>query len=233
MKKVKVLIQLLINLTIYFIANIVPKKTDLWVFGAWFGTRYSDNPKAFFEYINIEKKTIKAVWITKESSVVEQVRVLGFKAYHEKSIQGIWYQLRSKFVFICQAHQDDLYAPCIGSKTKVVNLWHGLPLKKIMYDVFGDRKIIKNKLGQLVGFLSPYEKRRNDYTIATSLFTQKLLANAFRIEKEKVLITGFPRNDVFLKNKKLPSNSSFKGIYMPTFRGGIGSECDLFFSIWF
>jgi len=59
--------------------------------------------------------------------------------------------------------------------------------------------------------------------------TQNILSKAFRVPVEKTLITGFPRNDVFLGSvKERNNNTLLKCIYMPTFRGGIGTECDLF-----
>lgn len=228
MGKVKKIYYLFINLMLYFLAQLIPKDKNLWVFGSWYGHKYSDNPKAFFEYINLEKKHVNTVWISKNKCVVEHIRSLGFEAFEERSFLGIWYQLRSGYVFVCQSLQDDICAPCIGKLTKVVNLWHGLPLKKIMYDAFLDVASRKNIVGQFFDILSPYEERRNDYLLATSKETQAILSNAFRIPKSRTLITGFPRNDVFLRQIAKPKNDSYKCIYMPTFRGGIGTECDLF-----
>jgi CDP-glycerol glycerophosphotransferase len=226
--KLKLIVNLFVNLSLYLVAKCVPKENDLWIFGGWFGTRYSDNSKAFFEYINSEKKHIKAVWICKDEQVIAHVRSLGFKAFHEKSYIGLWCQFRAKFVFVCQSLHDDVYSPCIGKRTIVVNLWHGLPLKKIMYDVFGNKVVNKNFVGKFFDKLSPYNKIRNDYLIATSEETQKTLSKAFRLPKERTLISGFPRNDVLLKPLSKPKCDTYKCIYMPTFRGGMGSECDLF-----
>lgn len=228
MNKFTTLLSLVINLCVYAIANLMPKKQSLWIFGGWFGTRYSDNPKAFFEYINTEQQHIKPVWICKSNEVIESLRSSGFHAYHEKSVIGLWYQLRAEHVFICQSLHDDICAAAIGKKTKVVNLWHGLPLKKIMYDVFGDRVYSKNIVGKLFDKLSPYNKHRNDIVIATSKLTQKMFAKAFRVPHNQVLMCGFPRNDIFFKNLEHKGNATFNCIYMPTFRGGIGTECDLF-----
>jgi CDP-glycerol glycerophosphotransferase (TagB/SpsB family) len=228
MSKVKQLFLLCINLFLYGISHLIPKKPDLWVFGAWFGSRYSDNSKAFFDYINQHQKHITAIWISKDQTVVQSVRNKGYRAYHANSLVGLWCQCRAKFAFVCQALQDDLYAPCISKQTIVVNLWHGLPLKKIMYDVFGEKVVQKNFIGRLFDYLSPYEKQRNDYLLATSPETQQTLSKAFRLPIERTLITGFPRNDVFLNLPVKAENTAFKCIYMPTFRGGQGSECDLF-----
>ena len=228
MAKIQLLINLIVNLSFYLITKAIPKKDNLWVFGGWFGNRYSDNSKAFFEYINNEQQHIEAIWICKDEQVIAHIKSLGLIAFHQKSFNGLWCQLRAKFAFVCQSLQDDIYAPCIGKKTTVVNLWHGLPLKKIMYDVFGDKVVKKNLIGKLFDKLSPYEKIRNDYLLATSIETQNTLSKAFRLPKDRTIITGFPRNDIFLKPLAKSENNIYKCIYMPTFRGGKGSECDLF-----
>jgi CDP-glycerol glycerophosphotransferase len=228
MDKLKKICYLFIRIMLYWVAMLTPKRKNLWVFGAWFGQRYSDNPKAFFEYINENQKHIQAVWVTKDPAIVAQLKQNGHLAYLETSYRGLLIQLRAEFAFVCQSLHEDLYPACISKKTKVVNLWHGLPLKKIMYDVFGDKTADKNIVGRLFDFLSPYEKIRNDYLLATSTETQNTLSKAFRLPKDRVLITGFPRNDVFLKENKNAITPAYKCIYMPTFRGGIGTECDLF-----
>ncbi|MEH6625337.1 MAG: CDP-glycerol glycerophosphotransferase family protein [Motiliproteus sp.] len=227
MKNIKKLISLTINYLIYLISNLIPKSKNIWVFGAWYGEKYSDNSKAFFEYVNNSNKDEKAIWISKNIEIVKNIRNQGYRAYHYKTLPGIWYQLISSTAFVCQAIQDDLYAPSIGKKTIVINLWHGIPLKKIMYDAFKERKTKKNMNGIIVDHITPYEKRRNDYIISTNEETKKILTKAFRVNPEQTLITGLPRNDVFFKKKTEPSKK-YSCIYMPTLRGGVGTECDLF-----
>ncbi|OMH25673.1 CDP-glycerol glycerophosphotransferase family protein [Motiliproteus sp. MSK22-1] len=229
MDKLRLIISLITDFFIYGVAILLPKHPQVWVFGAWFGERYSDNSKAFFEYVSNSKKTQRAIWISKDKNIVKAVRTQGYESYYALSAPGIWFQLRSNYAFVCQALQDDLHAPCIGPKTKVVNLWHGLPLKKIMYDVFGDHAKKKNMKGLAIDFLSPYNKRRNDYLLATSIETQATLSKAFRVDQSRTLVTGFPRNDVFFStDMQATTTQPYKCIYMPTFRGGMGSACDLF-----
>lgn len=224
--KLQKIFLLVIKYLVYIVANIVPKKRDLWVFGGWFGKRYSDNPKAFFEYVNSQQPSIETIWLAKDKTVVAKIRKLGQSAYLAESVIGTYLQFRAEMAFVCQALPDDLFSPAVGKKTKVVNLWHGLPLKKIMYDVFGDRVCTKNKWGKFVDAISPYDQVRNDYLLATSVETQNTLSKAFRLDKCRTLITGFPRNDVFLNNKAKTPEQSFRCIYMPTFR--LDPESDLF-----
>jgi len=212
------------------IANLLPKRKYLWVYGAWFGEKYCDNPKIFFEYVNKQHPEIRSVWISRNNKTIKEVSLNGFEAFHMHSLRGIWYQLIAEFAFVCQAHDVDLFSPCIGKKTTIVNLWHGMPLKKIIYDEFGHIIKVKNIKGRIVDAVSPYKKMRNDYLIALNERTQATLAGAFRLPLDKVLITGFPRNDIFIDPIK-PSkgtNSLFKVIYMPTMRKSINGSDDLF-----
>ena len=113
-------------------------------------------------------------------------------------------------------------------------MWHGIPLKKIMFDAFNENKKRKNLIGRLFDWLAPYNKHRNDIVISTSVLTQQIIAQAFRVPLNSVLTCGFPRNDVFFEKAgnteiiESGENAKFKCIYMPTFRGGKGTECDLF-----
>ena len=229
MTKLKLIANLIINLFSYLITKCIPKKDDLWIFSAWFGERYSDNPKAFFEFVNQHhSQKIDAVWITKSNNVKQELQSKGYTVYLEKSLVGIWIQLRANKVFICQSLHDDVFSPCIGNKTEVVQLWHGIPLKKIMFDVFDESKKNKNLTGRIFDWLAPYNKHRNDILVATSELTREILAKAFRLPTDSVLSCGFPRNDVFFDQKKGDEKDIFKCIYMPTFRGGKNTECNLF-----
>jgi len=140
MNNIKKITYLFLNIFLFGLANIIPKSKKIWVFGAWFGQKYSDNPRAFFEYINRNQHDIEAVWITKNKTILSQVRNKGLTAYYYLSLKGLWIQLRANYVVLCQSLHDDLYAPSIGRQSKVIQLWHGVPLKKIMFDVFGDRQ---------------------------------------------------------------------------------------------
>ena len=36
---------------LYLTATVIPKNKKLWLFGAWNGQKFSDNPKYIFKYI--------------------------------------------------------------------------------------------------------------------------------------------------------------------------------------
>lgn len=93
---------------------------------------------------------------------------------------------------------------------KKINLWHGMPLKKIGH--FTDSNVNFNF----------------DFTIGNSGIFIEPLATAFGISKEKVLKIGSPRNDLLFQKSTFSFNDLFFNdyqtvIWMPTFRKNIYS----------
>jgi len=214
------------TLPIYILSYILPKEKDLWVFGAWFGGKYSDNTKYFYEFC--ESKKNKNYWIVKDKSLLLSLSEKNINVLYYLSLKGLWVQLRAEKVFITQSVMSDLFSPAIN-RTVIFQLWHGLALKKIMFDV---KKSYKMRIFESVmSCIFPYSMHRQDYVVATSNETSRIFASAFNLPLSKVLITGLPRNDKLInsKVKEKQQTAKFNFIYMPTFRGGIGSEIDLFY----
>ena len=46
---------------LYLISRIIPKSDDVWIFGAWYGNRYSDSPSYLFEYVHQDIPEIRAI----------------------------------------------------------------------------------------------------------------------------------------------------------------------------
>ncbi len=56
----------LVRVVFLAVISLIPKSKKVWVFGAWFGKKFADNPKYFFNYIkNLPEGTIKPIWICK------------------------------------------------------------------------------------------------------------------------------------------------------------------------
>ena len=119
---------------IYFLSFLIPRNPKLWLFGSTFGNRFADNPKYFYLYCNQFHKDrknggIRAVWITKQKEIVKLLRKNGYEVYYRYSLKGIWCCLRGK-VYIFDNYSKDISFWLSGGAVKI-NLWHGIPLKKI------------------------------------------------------------------------------------------------------
>lgn len=225
----------ILGYALYFVSFLIPRKKDIWVFGSWSGKRFGDNSKYLFLYVaNNHKTEIKSIWISKDKNIVRKLRHDKYNAYYAYDLKGIYYNLRAKYIF-SDHYFDSVNFWCCGRATKI-QLWHGAEFKKIEYDA---KNLPWNKplIRLLYYFVVPWAIAKNDYIISASDMFIDIYTSAFRIKKERIIVTGLPRNDIIFYNNirgygipdistydkiaKIKSNNSTVKfiLYLPTFRG--------------
>ena len=140
---------------IWYLGRLAPRNKNKWVFGAWFGDRYSDNSRAMYEYVLEELPDIKACWLTKNDTVYMKLKSEGKPVELLSSFKGKFFALTAKVAFITVEREEvnGLYL----NGAKLVWLYHGMPIKYIMNDesVFlrgNSRSVVKRKI---IDFLFP------------------------------------------------------------------------------
>ena len=252
----------LLLLPVYWLSFLVPGNKNIWVFGSTFGRRFADNPRYFYLYVSQHsayqsdklvqrvdawKKeghewkadenclSIRAVWISHNKEIVSFLQSNGYEAYYYHSLKGIWMALRAG-VYLFDNYSKDINFWQSGRALKV-NMWHGIPLKKIQadnrFDLFRHPKNSWEKFKCFPRNLS--DEKPSHYVLTTSEFMRPIFSSAFRTEH--VLVSGYPRNDRLisdvlenvlpeLEEKELEKIISFRErdgrgkmvYYMPTFR---------------
>jgi CDP-glycerol glycerophosphotransferase (TagB/SpsB family) len=182
---------------------LVPRSPNLWVFGSWYGLRFADNPKYFFFHCHsLKYSPIRAVWLSKSPDVVRAVRSLGLPAYHRSSPRGLWYALRAG-VYLLDCRLSDVH-PMASRGALKVNLWHGVPLKKIERDIDqADHTINLALRGSwvqraMLKVRRPELTERYDAVLATSDETATRFSGAFGLARERIIVAGYPRTDGLL-----------------------------------
>lgn len=214
----------IINLPIYILSKFMIRNSKVWVFGAWFGKNYSDNSKYLFEYVNNNCKDITAVWITNDNKTYKLIKQKGYRVVKTYSLLGYYYTLIAKYAFISVHHVDiNLYAS-LG--IKIINLWHGIPLKKILQDD-NITRYIQNKKNPIYNKLKSLLLQKNYSVIATSEEIAQIYKSAFGGLSKRVDSIGQPRCDAFYlpinetpfteKLGKIKETNKL-AIYMPTHR---------------
>ena len=173
----------LIELLILFLSRIFPRSKDLAIYGSWTGERFGDNSGYLFLYA-LQHAKGKHVWIAKDKRIVKSMRLRGLPAYYAYSLSGIYFQLRARIVFV-NTGAADVCKNLIGGAT-LVNLWHGVPLKKIMYDVHRPGVEERTRLSATENFV-----------ICTSENMRGIYKSAFLVDDDHCLALGQPRNDFF------------------------------------
>lgn len=224
---IKNVIYELLFICLYFVSFITPKRSDLWVFGAWLGQKYGDNPKILMDYVQYKNNKISCYWITKDKKLFIELEKMGVNVYYYASLQGLIAQLRAGKAIFSHSIQSDFFAPCISRRTQRIQLWHGVPLKRIGYD--GDFPRSKGLKLFVKNYLLRYRSDYIDLAFAQSERTAAIFCRAFNISRNRVLISGSPSTDSVLKLKdKKPKQDKIYILFAPTFRRGTWTDYDFF-----
>lgn len=198
------------------------RKKNVLIFGAWFGQKYDDNPKYLFEYVVSHCPELEPIWMTENLEVYNYLTKRNLPVCLSESEEAKTKAHEAGYVFTATGKRD------VGRNNEMllagayfINLWHGVPLKKIMYDNdYLDRKLIcKEKLKKKIEWF-PYYRR--EYVVSTSRTITDIYRSAFLTKSKKILQLGQPRNDYFYcehsnEYKEKYANKRFI-LYMPTHR---------------
>lgn len=170
-------------------------------------SHYSDNCKYYFEFLRSTRQDISAFLLVKDKQLFEEIGEQE-NVYYHYSLKGFYLFLTSKTIVISNGSVFFYFLPYVlDVKRKVIaNLWHGIPLKNLCM------KIDKFRLEGKSVFL-----QQNSLLFASSSREQGFFSDCFLLEKEKIKVTGTPRNDFFFKNKNLTTQIT-DVLYAPTWR---------------
>ena len=190
----------------YKLNKIIPKKRNRIVLYSNWGFR--DNLRTLYHYLvdSGYQETYEIVCASNDFYHLEKEKNVKYVSIY----QGFFYFLTSKYFF----YSFGKYPVKPASKQMVVNLWHGMPLKKIGNLEVGMEKIDYNFFTKLVS--------------SSDLFTPIMKA-AFNAKDEQMLLVGNIRNDELFKEKE-----EKKIIWMPTYRNSKNyhdSQAALIFSL--
>lgn len=204
---------------------------NLWVFGEWFGKRCCDNSLFLANYVAKYHLDIQVVWISESSTdlsllspKVKQIKIDTTEAKKILMHAGVAVYNQSLSDF-----SGNMSMYCMGAVT--VNLWHGVPWKKIGIDAFSSDNRLKWIYVNYVLRL-----QRPKLFLSTSEEFTNILKSAYCVNKKSIIEAGYPRNSIFYDDNAMNNarkkvinminninyssiNSHTKIItYMPTFR---------------
>lgn len=186
-------------LPIYFLSFLFLRNKKIWIYGSSFGRRFADSPKYFYLYMNQHHgDEIRSIWITKNKELVQILQNHGYEAYVSYSFKGVFYSSIGG-VYLYDNYTKDISFWLSGSAKKI-NLWHGIPLKKInmdnVYDKVRHPENMWSKVKYALRRMS--DEKPSHYVVATSEFISDIFSSAFATKR--VIISGYPRNDALISN---------------------------------
>jgi len=201
---------------LYIISFFIKREKSIWVFGAH-QNRFCENSRALYEYANKSNDNIKVIWITGDKNLLYELQSKKYLSYHRWSIKGLYFSLKAKYYFY-NVYSDDINFYTAGNAI-LVNLWHGIPLKQIEFDIKKGplKKIFNSNYSFIYRFFKPYLFRSPNYVLSTSNKVSKIFSSSLKVSVENCLELGYPRTDIFYKvESSLEKEKTI--IYMPTWR---------------
>lgn len=169
---------------------------------------WEDSIVVLYTYL-LETNISRIIWLVPEIPThypfdIELSKTMIVK---RKSIKGFFYFSLSKYVFLTHG----IYFRVFPKNQISVNIWHGMPLKRI-------------------GLLNGGPPLKTSYALSTSNFFAEVIKNSFGIPLESVLPIGLPRNEVLFCERELVRerlnirNDLRIVIWVPTYRKSIVGE---------
>lgn len=195
--------------------------SHIWLFSSTDNSHYNYNSRYLFEYVKENLPEITPLFVINDPELRNSLSSKYGKQYfiETESIQGIR-QALSAGVWFTSAGLP-AYGTGLHKKRLIINLWHGVPLKKI---ALLDPNL---KKAARIYFKKIFSE---NYTciLTTSYELIPLMARSFAVSEDKIKVWGQPRNDgLFQKNDcreilgqlfpDLPEYTKTV-LYAPTFR---------------
>ena len=215
-------------------AYFIPKKPNSIIFIGCDNGKFLDNLKHFFLYVIKNKNAgVQCHFLTEDNKTYQELNEKKMPVVYYPSIKSILMLLRAYTLVVDNWMWINKLKYHFLIKSKKIQLWHGIPLKKIQLMNRENIKRLKsarlNTYCKLIGLFPIY-----DLIISTSnYYTDNAFKKAFKTTK--ILESGYPRNDCFFNSESgsstentdietidAVSNYKSKGyknvIYVPTFR---------------
>lgn len=203
----------LVNAFISFLSIFIKRDKKNIMFGSWVGEKIADNSAYLMQYILDNKPNYNCFWVVSDKSVADDVNYPTVTFVKKNSLKQIICALKCGTFFVTHTVYTDISRYDCLNGAVTVDLGHGTFLKSLKHG---------------------YNSRHNyTYRIALGSAVIPIMLNVFEnISEEKIIKTGFPRNDILLnattqdiieiKNrfaKKFNFDPNKKIItYMPTYR---------------
>ena len=201
-------------------SSIQPRK-DIWIFSSVDNKKFNYNSRYLFEYVRRNLPDIHPRYVINDEEERRKLKSQYGEEYfiESETREGIQKVLEGAFWFTSAGLP--LYGPGLSKNRSIINLWHGVPLKKIA--LMENQSSVLQKLYFRWIFSSNYSA-----ILTTSKKLVPVMAKSFGVPKDKIQVWGQPRNDLlFQKKDKHEVIKSLYGeelpvrhvvLYAPTYR---------------
>jgi CDP-glycerol glycerophosphotransferase len=219
---------------------LIPKRKYTWAFATHHlrSTRFIENQRAVFEFVKSDSQIKKVIFYRNSKNEIDIDGTENIELVRQGSLRAFYLLLLCKVVFITHSISMD-YSIRFGKKDFVilkvnlkkrivVNLWHGIAIKRLLYAANEKARKHTDRM-----YYRHQERKYYAGLIASSDIDSLVMAAMFYpLNYLQIWTTGLPRNDfLLLPLKRLPQyirksiqilrsikNGKRLVVYAPTYR---------------
>ncbi|RRK10117.1 CDP-glycerol:glycerophosphate glycerophosphotransferase [Lactiplantibacillus garii] len=167
----------------------LPLKPKTILYESFLGRNYSDSPKAIYEYMQrTYPGQFHHVWVMNKGVEPNPGKQPNTTVVKRFGWRYMYYLATSKFQVI-NMRQPKWFIK--RPETKFLSTWHGTPLKHLVFDM--DNVASANPLYKQIFY---HQSRQWDNLIAANQFSVDVFEHAFMYPTDRMLKSGYPRNDL-------------------------------------
>jgi len=177
------------------IAAVIPKKKNLIAFIGIYNGNFSGNVKYLYLYLQqTNYPEIDCYYLAENFKTYRTLKKNRLPVVFYPSIKGIIKLLRTNVVIVDSNKWISHFKCFLLFKSKKVQLWHGLGIKKIEVPII--REKMKRSLSRRLRYTLINRLPKYDLLVSSSeFFSENKFKDAFYTKK--IIEAGYPRNDVF------------------------------------
>ena len=205
--------KIILSLFFFPLRYLIPKKTI--IFSGTNNYNYNGNSRFLYEYLS-EKTDLQVYWFTRSKSIKDYLIKNRFKYIsYSNPIKLILVASFAKIVINDGDNYFNIFGLCDSKMTIKLSLYHG----------FGPKITLATSSNPEARNVQLRRINKFDYVNFTSEYLAKNISNSiFHLPYKKVVINGFPRNDIFYDKKIVADSYKQKNIIKNYFKSNINDN---------
>lgn len=206
LRAVLMFVKHMISFVVYAFSLMIPRDKKKWIYGNYNGS-FRDNAKYFYLYCSTNHPEIEHIWISKNKEVVDKINGLGYKACYKYTVRAFLHAITAKVYIYNIYATPDIYNGSFRGTAFLFNMWHGVPYKKIEYDivtgplqVYYNPKTFDEKMQSFL--MEPKTFRKSSAVLTTSERLVPIYSSAFQLTSKRICVAPYPRNTIFNTRKE-------------------------------